>query len=513
MKGNNEPVDANRTIDFFINGQPATAFAGETVIQAARRAGVAIPHFCWHPELSVPGNCRICMVEVEQERGDPWFDIGCNMPVTAGMRVLTESENVKRLRRDTMQFITLNHPVDCGICNKAGECILQDYHYEHNGRASQSIDRKNHATKFFPLSDRIMLDNERCIMCTRCVRFTHEVSKSHALGAVHRGDHALIRPAEDANFNEDMYSDNVIDICPVGALLSRTDLDHSRVWYTKPTPSVCPGCSRGCSINLWHRKPEWAFKALDARLNTRIERVTPLDNPAVNGPWVCNKARDLAAIFERPRATQAMVQGRAVALGEATAAAAALLATAKRVVALVSSWGSNEELAAFADAFTARLGRDMMAYVKPDHLPQPGEVVADDLLIRADKNPNTRGATAYFPMLPAQPAALLAGADLVLVWGEGVAPTSIPVGPKVIRLDAYAQEHNAQADVFVPISIQTERHGHYTNFEGAVTGFAPCFAPAPTVGHAEQLFRALSTAHGKPTASTNAGKVAKGART
>lgn len=501
MKGNNEPVDTSRTIDFFINGEPATAFAGETVIQAARRAGVDIPHFCWHPELSVPGNCRICMVEVEQERGDPWFDIGCNMPVTAGMRVLTESENVKRLRRDTMQFITLNHPVDCGICNKAGECILQDYHYEHNGRASQSIDRKNHATKFYPLSDRIMLDNERCIMCTRCVRFTHEVSQSHALGAVFRGDHSLIRPAEDANFNEDVYSDNVIDICPVGALLSRKDLDHSRVWYTQATPSVCPGCSRGCSINLWHRKPEWAFKALDARLNTRIERVTPLDNPAVNGPWVCNKARDLAAIFERPRALQAMVKGRAVSLEEATSAAAALLASAKRVVALVSSWASNEELAAFQDAFAARLGRAMTAYVKADHVPQPGEVLEDAVLIRADKNPNTRAATARFPMLPADVSAALGSPDVVLVWGEGFDQAAVPAGARVIRLDAYAHDQLAAADVFLPVSIQTERSGHYTNFEGTVTPFTACFAPAPTVAHAASLFPALAAGRPLPAKS------------
>lgn len=496
MKGNNEPVDTSRTVDFFINGAPATAFAGETVIQAALRAGVDVPHFCWHPELSVPGNCRICMVEIEQERGDPWFDIGCNMPVTAGMRVLTETENVKRLRRETMQFITLNHPVDCGICNKAGECILQDYHYEHNGRASLSADRKNHATKFFPLSDRIMLDNERCIMCTRCVRFTHEVSKSHALGAVYRGDHSLIRPAEDANFNEDVYSDNVIDICPVGALLSRENLDAARVWYTKATPSVCPGCARGCSINIWHRKPEWALRALDPQLNSRIERVTPLDNPAVNGPWVCNKARDLAQIFERPRATQSMVQGRVVDTDEATAAARALLSAAKHIVALVSSWGSNEELAAFHAAFASRLARQMKAYVKSDHQPAPGEIIEDDVLIKPDKNPNTRAAAALYPMLPDDVAGALADADVVLVWGEGFGQAHVPAGAKVIRLDSYVHEHNALAHVFIPLSIQMERSGHYTNFEGTVTPFTANFVAAPTIMHAASLFAALGSNSG-----------------
>jgi NADH-quinone oxidoreductase subunit G len=493
-RGNNEPVDTSKTIAFSINGVPCTAYKGESVIQAAQRAGVDIPHFCWHHDLSVPGNCRICMVEVEQDKGDPWFDIGCNMPVTEGMRVLTESDTVKKLRRETMQFITLNHPVDCGICNKAGECILQDYHYEHNGKASMSIDRKNHATKFFPLSDRIMLDNERCIMCTRCVRFTHEVSESHALAAVYRGDHSLIRPAEDANFNDDAYSDNVIDICPVGALLSRENLDHARVWYTKATPSVCPGCSRGCSINLWHRKPEWALKALDPQLNTRIERVTPLENPDVNGPWICNKARDLAAIFERPRATQAMAQGTPLELDEAIARAASFVQNARRVVALVSSWGSNEELEAFASAFAPRLGGAVTAYAKADHLPQPGEVVEDHLLIKADKNPNLTAATARFPMAPADLPAALGGADVLLVWGEGVAQDALPAGATIIRLDGFAHEHNAQAHVFIPLSIQTERSGHYTNFEGTVTPFDACFAPKAPVAHAADLFARLAGA-------------------
>ncbi|GAB1344758.1 NADH-quinone oxidoreductase subunit G [Gemmatimonas sp.] len=491
-RGNNEPVDTTKTVAFSINGEPCTAYKGESVIQAAQRAGVDIPHFCWHPDLSVPGNCRICMVEVEQDKGDPWFDIGCNMPVTEGMRVLTESDTVKKLRRETMQFITLNHPVDCGICNKAGECLLQDYHYEHNGKASLSIDRKNHATKFFPLSDRIMLDNERCIMCTRCVRFTHEVSETHALAAVHRGDHALIRPAEDANFNDDVYSDNVIDICPVGALLSRQNMDNARVWYTKATPSVCPGCSRGCSINIWHRKPEWALKALDPELNTRIERVTPLENPAVNGTWICNKARDLALLFERPRATKAMVQGMPVPLDEAIERAAMLLQGARKVVALVSSWASNEELAAFSTAFASRLGASLTAYAKADHAPQPGETLEDHLLIKADKNPNLTAAAARFPLLPADVTGALSGADVVLVWGEGVSQAVLPAGATIIRLDGYAHDHHAAAHVFIPLSIQTERDGHYTNFEGTVTPFTACFEPKAPVAHAEQLFAHLA---------------------
>lgn len=490
-RGNNEPVDTSKTIDFFINGEPCTAFAGESVIQAAVRAGVNIPHFCWHHDLSVPGNCRICMVEVEQEGGDPWFDIGCNMPVTAGMRVLTESERVLQLRRDTMQFITLNHPVDCGICNKSGECLLQDYHYEHNGRASLSRDQKNHATKFFPLSKRIMLDNERCIMCTRCVRFTDEVSQSRALAAVYRGDHALIRPAEDADFDNDVYSDNVVDVCPVGALLAVQDMDNARVWYTEATPSVCPGCSRGCTINVWHRKPEWALKALDPHLNVRIERVTPIENDAVNGPWICNKARDLSQLMERPRVTQATVSGRAVDAHDAIAAAASMLAGARRVVALVSSWGSNEECAAFASTIGASLGSKLTALVKADHVPQPGEVVEDHLLILADKNPNRAGALTVAQPMPAT-GAFPGDTDVVLVWGEGAPAAMLPSGARVVRLSSFVNAEEAGADVVVPISTHLERSGSFTNANGVVSGFQPVFAPPTGVAHAADVFAQLA---------------------
>jgi NADH-quinone oxidoreductase subunit G len=495
-RGNNDVVDTSATIDFFINGAPCQAYKGESVIQAARRAGVDIPNFCWHPDLSVPGNCRICMVEVEQENGDPWFDIGCNMPVTDGMRVLTDSDKVKKLRRETMQFITLNHPVDCGICNKSGECLLQDYHYEHNGMASLSRDVKTHATKFYPLSDRIMLDNERCIMCTRCVRFTHEVSESHALAAVYRGDHALIRPAEDANFNTDAYSDNVIDICPVGALLSRENLDHSRVWYTKPTPSVCPGCSRGCTVNVWHRRPEWALKALDPQLNARIERVTPLDNEAVNGHWICNKGRDLAKLLERPRAEQALLKGVPTDLATATARAAQLLAGATQIVVLVSSWASNEELTAFRDTLGAAYAGKLVALVKADHMPQPGEIVEDALLITADKNPNTTGARALFPAMASESASVVAGADVVVVWGEGAPASMLPSGARTIRLESFAHADLAAADVFLPISVMTERSGHFTNQAGVVSPFTAAFAPNPSVAHADALFAQLAAPAG-----------------
>ena len=468
----------------FIDGQAYDASRDQTVMQVALANGVTIPYICWHPELSVAGNCRICAVQVE---GRSWVEIACNMPVSEGLRVLTDSDAVRTYRKSIMQLMTLNHPVDCGICDKAGECTLQDYHYQYNGAPSMSRDPKVHATKFHALSERIVLDNERCVLCSRCVRFTHEVSKSHALGIVQRGDSSLVRAAEDGCFETDPYSDNVIDLCPVGALLSRPALYRARVWYLQPTPSVCPGCARGCTVNLWHRKDEWKLRALDTRRNTSIERVTPLENDTVNGPWICNKGRDLAQIFERPRAEASMVKGMPTELPLAIATARSLIEDATRPVALVSSWGSNEELA----AFDRLLGKRFSTFTKHDWRPQPGERLQDDLLIRADKNPNTTEAEALFPRQDPG-SALDPGTDLVLVWGEGFDFSRVPAGARVIFLNAYDQAENARADVFIPVSIQTERSGHYTNFAGTVSRFRACFAKKPTVIDAEALFAALA---------------------
>ncbi|HEY5308320.1 MAG TPA: NADH-quinone oxidoreductase, partial [Casimicrobiaceae bacterium] len=370
-----------------------------------------------------------------------------------------------------------------------GECTLQDYHFAYNGSPSVSREPKVHATKYHALSERIMLDNERCILCSRCVRFTREISKSNALGIKNRGDVSLVRAADDHPLDADPYSDNVIDICPVGALLAKPFLHKARVWYLKPTPSVCPGCERGCSVNIWHRKPEWRLRALDQKQNVSIARVTPLDNPAVNGPWICNKGRDLAQIFERPRADHALQKGKPVELTVAIAAARKLIDGAKRAVAVVSNWGSNEELAAFKDA----LGSRFVTFVKRDQAPAPKELLEDELLIRPDKNPNTAGARALFGDASLAEPSFPADTDLVLVWGEGCNFARLPAGAKVVFLNAYLQPENGYADVFIPVSIQTERAGHYTNFAGVVSGFEACFAKAATVAHAQELFAAVAT--------------------
>jgi NADH-quinone oxidoreductase subunit G len=467
--------------EIFINGQAIEARDDQTVMQVAREHGIYIPYFCWHPHLSVVGNCRMCLVEVEG-RG---LDISCNMPVSKGMKVFTDSEEVQAHRKAILQFITLNHPVDCGICDKAGECMLQDYHYEYSGQRSLSHDAKVRSTKYYNLSNRILLDNERCILCLRCTRFTHEVSKSMALGVERRGDVSNIRPVEDRPLGEDPYSDNIVDICPVGALQSRQFLYKTRVWYLEPTRSVCPRCSRGCNIQVWHRRQEWQLKALDPKQNDSVARITPFENPEVNGPWICNVGRDLAQVFERARAEEPMLKGRPVNLAAALDEARRIISSSRHPVALVSNWGSNEEL----DSFKQHLGEVFHSFVKEDWRAEPGERIEDDLLIRADKNANTARAQALFgsaaPHFPE-------GTDVVLVWGEGFDFGQIPPRAKIIFLNSYLQPENGHADVFFPVSTQLERHGSYTNFEGKVSPFEPCFARRDTVVDAEGLFKSLA---------------------
>jgi NADH-quinone oxidoreductase subunit G len=215
----------------------------------------------------------------------------------------------------------------------------------------------------------------------------------------------------------------------------------------------------------------------------RIERVTPLDNPAVNGPWICNKGRDLAQILERPRALAPMIEGRACALDEALDRARQLIDAAQHAVALLSSWGSNEELA----AFDAALGTRVVAYAKEDSVAAPGEPIEDDILIRRDKNPNGTAARAQFPSLDAT-ATLPAHTDLVLVWGAGFDFARVPAGARVVVLATWHAAEHERADVFIPVSAQTERSGHYTNFEGVVSAFEPCFARPAEVADAADVF-------------------------
>ncbi|MBY0230237.1 MAG: molybdopterin-dependent oxidoreductase [Gemmataceae bacterium] len=252
-------------------------------IQAARRAGVEIPHYCWHPALSVVASCRMCLVEVGERKPDgtvamgPRVVPGCQTPVKDGTVIVPDSHRAKTAQADTLEGILINHPLDCPVCDKAGECMLQDFTYSHGRSHTRMIDQKNTPPNKPDLGPNVSLFTDRCIMCSRCVRFTREVSGEAELMVVNRGDRSEIDvfPGEPL---DNKLASNVVDLCPVGALCSNDFLYKHRVWNLKTVPSVCPDCSTGCSIHL------------DANKSI-VYRLRPRENPKSQGYFMCDDGR------------------------------------------------------------------------------------------------------------------------------------------------------------------------------------------------------------------------------
>lgn len=263
-------------VSLTIDGKEVRVPKGTNVIEAARSIGVEIPYYCYHPHLSVAGNCRMCQIKVE---GQPKLSIGCNTPVAEGMKVVTShtSPEVAEAQAATLEFILINHPLDCTVCDQAGHCKLQDYHYEYNARPSRFLEDKVHKVKAEPLGPTVMLDGERCILCTRCVRFCDEVTGTAELGVLNRGDKSVIAINQGRELNNP-FSGTVVDLCPVGALTHRAWRFNTRIWFTKETDSICPGCSTGCNVKVAVRDGE--IVQVKARLNS-----------AVNKEWLCDEGR------------------------------------------------------------------------------------------------------------------------------------------------------------------------------------------------------------------------------
>jgi NADH-quinone oxidoreductase subunit G len=253
------------------------------LVQAAQRGGVFIPHYCWHPALSVVASCRMCLVEVGDKKPDgtiamqPKVVPACQTPAKDGTIVVTNSPKAKKAQEQTLESLLLNHPLDCPVCDKAGECLLQDYSYEFGRSRSRMIDDKNLPPNKPDIGEHITLFTDRCILCSRCVRFTREISGTAELQVISRGHHSEIDvfPGEPCN---NKLAGNVVDICPVGALCSKDFLYKQRVWFLKSQKSVCPDCSTGCSILVDHNKDI-------------VYRLRPRTNPLAQGHFMCDEGR------------------------------------------------------------------------------------------------------------------------------------------------------------------------------------------------------------------------------
>ena len=481
-------------VKIIVNGREVVTTKGTTVIKAAADAGVAIPHYCYHPKLSIAGNCRMCLIEIEKM---PKLQIACNTQVAEGMSVLTESPKVLAVRKAVLEFLLINHPVDCPICDQAGECQLQNYYMEHNREESRFEVGKVHDRKKTIFGPNVIFDGERCIKCTRCVRFCQEITKTDELAVIDRGDHSTIALFDDAVLDNPL-SANVVDICPVGALTDRDFRFKVRVWYLDKTPSVCPGCSTGCNISV------------EAYQN-KIARFKPRVNEAVNSHWICDEGRycfhDLAG---GERLTMPMIRQEGglvpTTWEQALQAVCTGLGAAQPLAAILSGRNTNEEAFLFA-----KLIKRIAADAALEVFYQERELnETQKILMSPDRSPNFHGArdmgvgsngggfNALMQKLTAgsYSTAFVVGEDLIGANGDsekirGALEKLSFLVVQDTRMTATAK----LAHVVLPAVHFGEKEGTYTNRNGRVQKLnAAVIAPGEALQDSEIFLRLLETA-------------------
>ncbi|MBU6409514.1 MAG: molybdopterin-dependent oxidoreductase [Verrucomicrobia bacterium] len=459
-----------------------------TMIQACAQVSVDVPHYCYHPKLPVAGNCRMCLVEfgtptlgpdrkpILNADGTPKIArsprpaIACATPISPGMEIYTNTPAVKQMREGVLEFLLINHPLDCPICDQAGECKLQEYSLDYGQSQSRFVEAKVHKPKAVDLGPRIVLDDERCILCTRCIRFSKEIAGDDALGIVNRGSYNTLTAYPGKVFDNN-YTLNTVDICPVGALTSKDFRFKMRVWFLKETRSVCASCATGCNIIIGSREEA-------------VYRYEPRQNDAVNSCWMCDYGRlNYKWIGREDRLRDVIVRGQksawAIALNEI---AEKLKSAARGSVAIIASARqTNEELWLLA-------GLKKQAAALSDSVPRTGE--ADKLLLNADRNPNTNGArltgicfTEMGTNLPQIANGIASGRiKTLLVFGEDVTKHGISAEllgklETLVVSDILPNATTKAAHYLLPGCAHAEKRGTFTNAKGRVQRFMKAVEP------------------------------------
>jgi len=485
-----------------IDGKEIEVADGTTVMQAAEELGIRIPRFCWHPDLTVDGNCRMCLVEIEKM---PKLQIACNTAVRDGMVVFTNSEKAAEAHRTTLEFLLINHPIDCPVCDQAGECYLQDQYMGHGLYDSKvEIEDKVNKRKVVDLGP-IMLDAERCVLCSRCIRFEQEVTGTNLLGFVNRGNRTEITTFENQPITHE-YAGNLADVCPVGALLSHEFRFKMRVWFLKAHESVCPGCSTGCNVFVDERDGE-------------VQRLRPRRNADVNKSWMCDPGRALyKEIGATTRVTGARIKGAASWEGETVSAALDIVAekikeAGPAAAFLATPQATNEDLFAFRTLADAAKGKlDFRVGDPQDKVRRR----IDEVLQRADRNPNTQGCLDQ--------GLGRDGVDAILEACRGGQVQALVLqGPELLRVaevvDAVAKvpfvtvmaTHEGpeldRAHVVLPAALWAEGDGTFTNYQRRVQRVK---AAVPAPGDAAprwELTAGLLERIGAPLGATSAREV------
>jgi len=466
-------------------GKPAPT----TMLHACEAAGTIVPHYCYHAKLPIAGNCRMCLVEygtpalgpdrkpIQNPDGSlkiaksPRPAIACATPASPNMEIYTTTPAVKAMREGVLEFLLVNHPLDCPICDQAGECKLQEYSVDYGQSASRFVEPKVHKPKAVDLGPRIMLDDERCILCTRCIRFTRDIIGDDALGIVNRGSFNTIAKYPGRQFDNN-YTLNTVDLCPVGALTSKDFRFQMRVWFLKETKSLCTSCGTGCNTVIGSREE-------------KIYRYTPRDNAAVNGSWLCDagrlnykwigrddRVREVRGPKSEIRSWSAALKEISEKLSSAAPGSVAVVASARQ---------TNEEL-----FLLKQLAKKFNAIT--DSVPRFGE--GDKLLVSADPNPNTNGArltgicfTEMGIKLPDIAAGIAKGTiKTLIVFGEDVTKHGIGADllarlETLIVSDILPSETTKAAHYLLPGCAHAEKRGTFTNTKGRVQKFMKAVEP------------------------------------
>lgn len=479
-----------------INGKEIEVKEGTTIIEAMYKMNESIAHYCYHPGLSVAGVCRLCMVEIA---GNPRVQIACNTTITEGMVINNTSPKVKEAVKWGLDFHLINHPLDCPICDQAGECGLQDQYMQFGKYDPEMAEKKQKKHKVVDLGPTVVLDSERCILCSRCVRFTDEVSKTNELGLFNRGDRTEIGTVEGTQLNN-KYSLNVVDICPVGALTSKDFRFRQRVWYLKDAETICTGCATGCNVKVYFNK-EGMF------------RVKPVYNEQVNGHWMCDEGRDIYKFTNKEvRLLKAKKGHNGVWTEMAPGAAAKELAKSLSGVAgdslalVLTAQYTVEEYEAIVSTFVNTFGsKNIFFWINNKETFDS----FDGLLLRGDKNPNTKGLLKTLEKygVTATWGDLKAGLDkgtlqTVVVAGpenQAVFPdlkeriTELSKAKNLIWMQAgtNAQLESLTGNVtLIPLKTFVEKSGTFINYQGLEQKFkraTTIVSEALTLDQAAQL--------------------------
>lgn len=362
-----------------VNGEELEAAKGSLLIDTLLDENIHIPHFCYHQALGKDGNCRMCMVEIEGQKRP---QIACDTPIKDGMSVRTKGENIEKVRRDILELQLINHPIDCPTCDQAGECKLQDYYMESGFYDSRvNVDSKNHARKRVDLGANVMLDQERCVLCTRCVRFCSDITGTNELGVINRADHSVIGTFPGKPLSNP-YAMNVVDLCPVGALTSKDFRFQQRVWFLESFNAICNGCSKGCNIHVDHRKEKYK--------DDQIFRFRPRVNKEVNGHFICDEGRLSYHNENKNRFTNAIVDSKESTIENSIASMFKLIATNKEALFVLGPNLSCEEIQnikALANMVKANISGYSPNYID--------ESFGDDYLKKNDKSANRAAFKEY----------------------------------------------------------------------------------------------------------------------